>query len=456
MNTEAVVEKQRNFFKTGKTLNVSFRLRMLERLQKAIIAMENEIHKAIRMDLGKSSFEAYMCETGMVLSEISYMKKHLRQFAAPKLKWTPLAQFPSFSRILMEPYGCVLIMSPWNYPFMLAIEPLVDALAAGNTAVVKPSAYSPATSVVIKKLLAKCFPQEYVAVVEGGRMANEDLLDREFDYIFFTGGTDVGRLVMKKAAEHFTPVTLEMGGKSPCIVDETANLKIAARRIVFGKFLNCGQTCVAPDYLLVADKVKEKLLSYIAAEIERMYGRCVFENEKYGRIINEKHFIRLRGLLAGQEIYCGGGYRSENLQIEPTVLNNVSPDSAVMREEIFGPILPVISYKTMAEAINFVRSRPKPLALYFFSTNKRNVRCVEKYLSYGGGCINDTIIHLATSELPFSGVGRSGMGEYHGRHGFETFSHKKGIVSKSNLIDLPIRYQPYNEVKRALLKLFLR
>lgn len=456
MDISEIVIRQRGFFETGKTLGISFRLRMLDRLSTAIKEMEPEINDAIKSDLGKSAFETYMCETGLVLSEISHMKKNLRKYAAVSFKWTPLAQFPSVSYTIKEPYGCVLIMSPWNYPFMLTMDPLIDALAAGNTAVVKPSAYSPKTSEVISRIIEKCFPKKYVAVVQGGREANSDLLEQKFDYIFFTGGMSVGRIVMEKASVHFTPVTLEMGGKSPCIVDETADLKVAARRIAFGKYLNCGQTCVAPDYLLVSDKVKDKLLFYLASEIEKMYGKCAFDNEDYGKIVNKKHFNRIMGLIEGQKIYYGGHSNADGLQIEPTILEDVSPESPVMQEEIFGPVLPVITFDKLDEAVDFVRKRPKPLALYFFSSSRLNIKRIEKSLSYGGGCINDTVVHLATSELPFGGVGNSGMGGYHGRYGFNTFSHEKAVLDKSNLIDLPMRYQKYNGVKRMLVRMFLR
>jgi aldehyde dehydrogenase (NAD+) len=456
MDIQLIVKQQKRFFDTGKTRNIPFRLKMLNRLQQAILEMEDEIGRAVWQDLGKSASEAYMCETGLVLSEISYMKKKLRGLAAPRMKWTPLAQFPSASYVLREPYGCVLVMSPWNYPFLLTLEPLVDAIAAGNTAVVKPSAYTPQTSAVIEKLLQKCFPEKYVAVVTGGRKENADLLEQEFDYIFFTGGTTVGRLVAEKAAAHFTPVTLEMGGKSPCIVDETANLRVAAKRIAFGKYLNCGQTCVAPDYLLISEKVKDRFLALLKAEIKHMYGINAFQNEHYGKIINEKHYDRLMGLLEGQEIYYGGRGDRAARQIEPTILVGASPDSAVMQEEIFGPILPVLTYRHIEEAVSFVKKRPKPLALYLFSQDRSTISRIEKQVSFGGGCINDTIIHLATSEMPFGGVGNSGMGKYHGKYGFETFSHEKSIVDKSTLVDLPIRYQPYNEVKDWLVHRFMR
>ncbi len=456
MDITQLVEKQQAYFSSGATRSPAVRTLMLDRLYRKIKEMEMEIHSALQKDLGKSAFESYMCETGLTLSEISYMKKHLRRFTAKKRVRTPLAQFPSRSYILKEPYGCVLIMSPWNYPFMLTMEPLVDAIAAGNTVVLKPSAYSPHTSVVMKKLISAVFPMEYVAVVEGGRAENADLLEQKFDYIFFTGGTSVGRLVLEKAAQHFTPVTLEMGGKSPCIVDETADLKVAAKRLAFGKFLNCGQTCVAPDYLLIQETVKDRFLPILERTIRDMYGMDALDNPNYGKIINKKHYQRLTHILDGEKILFGGERNHETLQIAPTVVGPVSPDGPAMGEELFGPILPVLPYQKLEEAIAFVRERPKPLALYLFSRNQKTIQRVQTELSYGGGCINDTIIHLATSEMGFGGVGMSGMGSYHGKFGFDTFTHEKSIVNKANWLDLPFRYQPYSNVKEKLIRMFLR
>ena len=456
MDIANLVGRQRAYFRTGATRSPAVRILMLDRLYRQIKAMEPEINEALQKDLGKSAFETFMCETGLSLSEISYMKKHLRKFSEKKRVRTPLAQFPSRSYILKEPYGCTLIMSPWNYPFMLSIEPLVDAIAAGNTVVLKPSAYSPHTSAVIKKLISAVFPEEYAAVVEGGRAENADLLEQEFDYIFFTGGTQVGKLVLQKAAEHFTPVTLEMGGKSPCIVDETANLKVAARRIAIGKNLNCGQTCVAPASLLIQESVRDKFLPLLEAAIRDMYGTDPLENPDYGRIVNEKHFARLCGILDGESVLFGGQRCQETLQIAPTVVGPVTPDGPAMGQELFGPILPVMTYQTLDEAISFVNSRPRPLALYIFSQNRGSIRQVQTQCSYGGGCVNDTIIHLATSEMGFGGVGMSGMGSYHGKFGFDTFTHEKSTVDKASWLDLPFRYQKYTSLKEKLIRMFLR
>ena len=342
-------------------------------------------------------------------------------------------------------------MSPWNYPLLLTIGPLADALAAGNTAIVKPSAYSPATSTLLAELLGSLFPEEHVAVVTGGRAENNHLLEQKFDYIFFTGSTGVGRLGLEKAAKHLTPVTLELGGKSPCIVDESANLKLAARRIVFGKFLNSGQTCVAPDYLICHAGVKDDLLTHIQAEIARQYsdGRC-------GKIINPKHFERLTGLLQPEKVVTGGTCDPDALRISATVMDNVSFDDPVMQEEIFGPILPVLTYTDLESVIETVNRRPKPLALYLFSEDKKTVEAVTSRCAFGGGCVNDVIIHLATTHMPFGGVGESGMGSYHGKAGFDTFTHYKSIVDKKTWLDLPMRYRPYTKLSGKLVRLFLK
>ena len=451
-----ILRNQRDFFQKGVTLDVSFRIRALQRLKASIKRNENAIHKALKKDLGKSAFESYMCETGMVYSEITYMLRHIRSFASDKRVRTPLAQFHAVSFIKPSPYGNVLIMSPWNYPFMLTMEPLVDALAAGNTAVLKPSAYSPHTSEIIRKIIGECFPASYVAVVTGGRAENTCLLQEPFDYIFFTGSQAVGKVVMRQAAAHLTPVTLELGGKSPCIVDRSANLRLAARRIVFGKFLNCGQTCVAPDYIYCDKSICRPLAEEIKKEIIRQFGANPLNNPDYGKIINEKHFRRLTGLIDRKKVICGGSSNPDTLQIAPTVLTNVSFQDAVMQEEIFGPILPIITWHSLEEAIRKVNSLPHPLALYYFTRNRTNARKVMTHCGFGGGCINDTIIHLATSEMGFGGFGASGMGSYHGRDGFDTFSHSKSIVDKKLWLDLPMRYQPYRCFYEKLVCCFLR
>ncbi|MGN0983884.1 MAG: aldehyde dehydrogenase, partial [Gemmiger sp.] len=414
----ALVERQRAFFETGVTLPVAYRLDALRRLRDAVRRREDDICEALRLDLGKSAAESYMCEVGMTCSEISYMLGHLRGFARQRRVLTPLAQFAARSYTQPGPYGVTLIMSPWNYPFMLTMEPLVDALAAGNTAVLKPSAYAPHTGEAIRRLVEECFDPAYVAVVTGGRAENGCLLGERFDHIFFTGSQSVGREVMRCAAERLTPVTLELGGKSPCLVDRTANLRLAARRIVFGKFLNCGQTCVAPDYLYCDAAVKDELVAAIRAEICRQFGEHPLQNPDYGRIINEKHFRRLRGLIDPAKVVWGGAADEAACRIEPTVMDNVGWQDAVMQEEIFGPVLPVLTFSTMEEAMAEINRRPHPLALYLFSEDRAQIPRVTGRCQFGGGCVNDVVIHLATSRMGFGGVGASGMGAYHGRAGF--------------------------------------
>ncbi|MDF2905270.1 MAG: NAD-dependent aldehyde dehydrogenase [Herbinix sp.] len=448
------LELQKHYFAGGKTRNINHRMEYLDRLEKSIKKHEKEIMVALKKDLNKAPFEAYATEIGMVLEEIHYIKKHLKGWAKPKQVRTPITNFPSVSRIYAEPYGVVLIISPWNYPFQLAILPLVGAIAAGNCATVKPSNYSPYTSKVIELILSEVFPKEYVAVIQGGREANQTLLEQKFDYIFFTGSVTVGKTVMRAAGEHLTPVTLELGGKSPCIVDETANLELAARRIVWGKFLNSGQTCVAPDYLLVHHSVKKCLLDKMKKYIHQFYGEQACLNDNFPKIINEKHFDRLLGLIDGEQAVIGGTFSRERNQISPTILNHITWNSPVMAEEIFGPILPVMEFKTLSEAITMVSSHPKPLALYYFTTKKENEKKIINSISYGGGCINDTIMHLATSHMPFGGVGDSGMGRYHGKYSFETFTHRKSVLKKANWLDVPLRYPPYKDHLRTLKKLF--
>lgn len=457
MNIDKILEKQQEYFKTGETLSIKFRIEQLRKLKKAIEDKEDKIAAALKSDLGKSKYESYMCEIGMVLSELSYMIKHIKKFAKKKRVHTPLAQFHSVSYRQPGPYGNVLIMSPWNYPFLLTIDPLINAIAAGNTIVVKPSAYSPATGEIVKEIIEECFDFRYVAVVMGGRKENETLLDKKFNMIFFTGSQMVGKEVLRRASEKIIPVVLELGGKSPCIVDETAKIELAAKRIVFGKYLNCGQTCVAPDYVICDEKIKDKFVYEIKKQIEIQYGKNPLKNDDYGHIINEKHFERLGKLINKKKVVCGGKVNKDTLQIEPTVMDKITWKDAVMEDEIFGPILPVLTYKKLEDVVEMLYEAPKPLALYMFSENKRNIKYVTERCSYGGGCINDTIIHLATSEMGFGGVGESGMGSYHGKIGFDAFSHTKSIVDKKTWLDLPMRYQPYNnKLYEKLLRMFLK
>jgi aldehyde dehydrogenase (NAD+) len=427
---------------------------MLKTLQKSIIAHESEIFDALKKDLNKSPFEAYETEVGITLQELQYVIKHVRSWAKPERVKTPLLHFKSTSFILSEPYGVVLIMSPWNYPLQLSIAPLIGSIAAGNCTLIKPSAYSPATSAVIAKIVRECFDEGFVAVIEGGREANQALLKEKFDYIFFTGSVEVGKTVMAAAAENLTPVTLELGGKSPCIVDCNTNLEITARRIVWGKCLNAGQTCVAPDYLLVHKDVKNDLLNSMKKYIAEFYGQHPHKSEDLPKIINRKHFDRVKELLNCGKTVVGGQYDEKTLKISPTILDDVSWDEPVMQEEIFGPVLPVLEFDDLSQVIETVNKRPKPLALYLFTTSKQTEKKILENIPFGGGCINDTIVHLATSYMPFGGVGESGMGRYHGRWSFDTFSHKKSILKKSNLIDIKLRYPPYRDKLSLLKKMF--
>ena len=457
MNIHETVQAQRAYFNTRATLPVSFRLEMLRKLRDAVDRRERDLADALSADLGKSAYESFMCEIGLARTEITYMLRHTRRLAGERTVRTPLAQFAARSFRKPSPYGNTLIMSPWNYPVLLTLDPLADAIAAGNTAVVKPSAYAPAASALLAEIIGDCFPAEYVAAVTGGRRENAALLEEKFDFIFFTGSQEVGKEVLRRAAEHLTPAVLELGGKSPCIVDETARLPLAARRIVFGKYLNCGQTCVAPDYILCHSSVKDRLVDALRREIRRQYGAEPLDNPSYGRIVNEKHFQRLLGLIDPDKVAAGGQSRPETLQIAPTILERVAGDDPVMQEEIFGPILPVLTYDRFEDLYAALANRAKPLALYLFSQDRARIREAMSRFRFGGGCVNDVVIHLASSELGFGGVGESGMGAYHGRAGFEAFSHTKSIVDKKTWMDLPMRYQPYQEGRYGkLVRLFLR
>ena len=452
-----ILEEQRKFFLSGETLPIKFRKQMLKKLYASVVFHKEEILSALTSDLGKSDFEGFMCEVGLSLTEISYMIKNVKKFAKEKTVITPLAQFASRSYKKPCPYGNTLIMSPWNYPFLLSIEPLANAIAAGNTAILKPSAYSPATSNIIEKILSECFEKKFVAVVTGGRQENAALLEQKFDFVFFTGSQAVGKEVLRHTAENLTPAILELGGKSPCIIDSRAKIRLAAKRVVFGKYLNCGQTCVAPDYILCHKDIKDEFVKEVKIQIEKQYGKNPLENSDYGKIINQKHFERVSSLINAEKVVHGGKTNPETLQIEPTVLDNVTWDDAVMQEEIFGPIMPILTYENLDQVIADLQKKQKPLALYFFSQNKKNIKTVTEKVSYGGGCINDTIIHLATSEMGFGGVGESGMGSYHGKTGFDAFSHTKSIVDKKTWMDLPMRYQPYDrKINGKLLKMFLK
>ncbi len=449
-----LVAKQREYFSTGATRPIGIRLAALQRLQAAIRKNEGKLLDALAADLNKSPMEGYMTEVGIALDELRFAIKHLPQWAKIKTAPTPMAQFHAKSFVMPEPYGLALILAPWNYPLQLCITPLIGAIAAGNCAIVKPSAYTPNTSHAVAEMIGEYFDPAYIAVVEGGRVQNQALLTEKFDYIFFTGSVEVGKLVMESAAKHLTPVSLELGGKSPCIVDASADLKLAARRIVFGKLLNAGQTCVAPDYLFVQESVRERFLKELKDSIIAFFPGGDYRDMP--SIVNDRHFERLTGLMQSGVLYYGGESDPVARRILPTILDRVSPDDPVMQEEIFGPILPVLTFHAIGEAIAFVNARPKPLALYLFTTDGEAERRVLNETSFGGGCVNDTIIHLATSHMGFGGVGESGMGSYHGKQSFDTFTHYKSIVKKSNWIDLPMRYRPYTRKNDKMVRMFLK
>jgi len=448
-----IFNRQQALYATGRTKDINLRIGYLKKLHNWIKDNTWSIMAALRADLNKPPFEAQATEIGVVLDEIRYAISHIKSWARPKYVMSNLKNFPSHGRIYPEPYGVALIISPWNYPFMLTLSPLISAIAAGNCAIVKPSRYAPDTAALIVKMCGEVFHPAHVTAVEGDREATGALLELPFDKIFFTGGTDVGRVVMEAAAKNLTPVTLELGGKSPCIVDQSADLKLAAKRIIWGKLINAGQTCVAPDYVLVHSSVKDKLVQEMKKAISKQYGQDPTENFNYPKIINERHFNRLTTLIEGESILQGGKANPGTLQIEPTIIDNPDLASPVMSEEIFGPILPVIPFSMPAEAVRIIKSKPKPLALYVFTARK----AVEKYylnnISFGGGCVNDTVVHLSVPKLPFGGVGHSGMGSCHGKAGFDAFTHYRSVLHKSRFVDIPLRYPPYTDWALKILQM---
>lgn len=454
---DSMIAFQRNFYFSGVTKDIEFRLDMLDRLKKAIILKEEKIYEALQKDLGKGSFESYVTEVGFVLSSITFMMKNLKEWMEPESVKTPAHLQPAKSFIIREPYGSVLIIGPFNYPFQLVMDPLVGAIAAGNCAIVKPSEATIHTTKIIKDILTEIYPQDYVQVVEGGIEETSALIHGPFDYIFFTGSATVGKIVMKAAAERLTPVTLELGGKSPAIVDQTANIKRAAERIVWGKFMNNGQTCVAPDYVIVHKTVKKKLMKEIVNSIHAFYGKDFAESIDYGRIVNVKHFDRLVEIIEREKsnIVFGGKSDRDNLYISPTLLDGVSWNGPAMAEEIFGPVLPIMEYQNLGEIVHQIRQMPKPLAAYLFSENEQAHEYFLENLSFGGGCINDTITHVANIHLPFGGVGASGMNSYHGKASFELFTHSKSILKKSTKIPIRLGYPPYGN-KLAIVKQLMR
>lgn len=451
MNMTELVAAQRDYFHTGATRGLALRRVVLDKLEQAILRHEERLLSALEQDLGKHNFEAYACELGIVLGELRHAKKHLSAWAAPKRKPTPLAMFPAKSHVYADPYGVVLIMSPWNYPVQLTLVPLIAAIAAGNCAVVKPSAYASASAAAVGKVLEEVFEPCYVAVVQGGRAENAALLEQEFDYIFFTGSPQVGKSVMTAAAAHLTPVTLELGGKSPAILCEGADLALAARRIAWGKFLNAGQTCVAPDHVWVPAHLRDKLVEELGRQIKAIYGADPLHSPDLPKIINEKHFQRICALMKCGKTAIGGTVLPDAHKITPTVLVDITEDDAVMAEEIFGPVLPVLTYTDLSELAQRLKRKPHPLALYIFSPNQGEQEDLIAALPSGGVCVNDTVIHLANPNVPFGGVGNSGMGCCHGKWGFDTFTHYRTVVRRGKL-DLPVRYAPYKGKKISLLK----
>lgn len=451
-----IVEKQRTYFNSKETFDVKTRISYLKKLKKVIIENSQSIYEALYKDLGKSETESYMCEVGLVLNEISHTLKHIKKYTKKQRVHTPLAQFHASSYKIAVPYGNVLIMSPWNYPFLLSLDPLVEAVAAGNTVLLKTSEFSSNTNIIVKKIINDVFPSEYADVIFGGKEENTTLLNTKFDYIFFTGSKHVGKIVYEQAASQMIPCTLELGGKSPCIVDKSSNLKLAAKRIVFGKFLNCGQTCVAPDFILCSKEIKDKLIEYLINEIKNQFTNDYLNNKSYGKIITKNHFERLLNLIDKNKVIYGGNSNLESLQIDPTIIDNVTFEDSIMNDEIFGPLLPIITYESFEEVIKNLENIPCPLACYLFTNDRKQIDIYNKQFSFGGGCINDTIIHLATTQMGFGGFKESGIGEYHGKSGFNTFSHYKSIVDKKKWIDLPMRYQRYSKFKTTLIKWFLK
>ncbi|WP_110114591.1 aldehyde dehydrogenase [Bacillus sp. CGMCC 1.16541] len=450
-----LVEKQKHYFYESKTRDVSERIKKLQTLRNVIKEHEQEILDAMKQDLNKSEVEAYTTEIGVLLEEIRFTLKHIHKWVKSKKVKTALTHVGSKGYVIPEPYGVTLVIAPWNYPLNLALSPVVGAIAAGNTVVLKPSELTPNVSRLLEQMIAKVFDPSFITVVEGGVKTSEILLKQKFDYIFFTGSVNVGKVVMQEAAKQLIPVTLELGGKSPCIVHEDANIELAAKRIMFGKGINAGQTCVAPDYLFVHKNVKSKLVKELQKAIHDFYGEHPEKSDRYGRIVSQRHFERLHAFLQDGDIVVGGQVNEEELKIGPTILQHVSEDKPVMQEEIFGPILPVMEYENLHEVIQFVNNRPKPLALYLFTESEAVQEKIVNTISYGGGCINDTLMHLATPYLPFGGVGESGVGQYHGESSFQTFSHYKSVLKQTTKFDMSFRY-PSEKQNIAIIKKLLK
>lgn len=454
-NYHSLILKQKAFFRSGKTKELNYRIQALEAIRDAIRKNEQSLFHTLKEDLNKSEFEAYATEIGVVLEEFRFTLKHISDWIKPEKVKTPVSHIGSTGYIYSEPYGVALIIAPWNYPFQLAIAPLIGAIAAGNCAILKPSELTPKTSALLRKMITELFPEEYIAVAEGGVDASQALLAEDVDYIFFTGSVPVGKVIMEAASKNLTPLTLELGGKSPCIVHHDANVKLAAKRIAWGKFINAGQTCVAPDYLYVHESKKDEVLHEFQLATHELYGEKTLENPDYTRIVSKRHFDRLLTFLNNGNIFMGGGSNEETLTIEPTVLTGITWDDSIMQDEIFGPILPVLLYRELSEVIDGIHRHPNPLALYLFSENERVQQEVLQHISFGGGCINDTVYHLASPYLPFGGVGSSGIGAYHGKGSFDTFSHRKSVLKQTTKFDLPFRYPNVKDGLRKL-KWFLK
>lgn len=453
-NIRQIIQKQREFFSRGATRDIAFRKKQLIMLEKVIRHNERAIMDALFQDLHKPEFESYAAEIGILYPEIRTAVKNIYAWSKTRKVSTPLLHFLSSSYVYQEPYGVALIIGPWNYPFQLTIAPLIAAIAAGNCAIVKPSELSPATSNIIAEIVSKNFDPAHVTVFEGGVEETKMLLEEKFDYIFFTGGTAVGKIIMNAAAKHLTPLTLELGGKSPTIVHSDAHLEYAAKRIAWGKFFNSGQTCLAPDYLLIHRDVKNSFIEIFKKTIISFYGKDPSKSPDYARIINDRHFSRICSLMKSGTIIHGGQCDPQSRYISPTIIDSVSLEDPIMKEEIFGPLFPVMTYETIEEAIAVVKSLPRPLALYLFTNSHKIESAVFNNVSFGGGCINDTVSHVGSTTLPFGGIGDSGMGRYHGKAGFDTFSHQQSILKRSNLFDMKLRYPPYGKRIALLQKLF--
>ncbi|AIF43500.1 aldehyde dehydrogenase [Virgibacillus sp. SK37] len=450
----SMIANQRTFFKNGNTLEFNFRKKQLQKLKDMLKNYEDAIYQALKADLNKSEHEVLTTELGILYTEIDFAIKHLKEWMEPINVHAPMTHKGTKNLIMKEPFGVILIMAPWNYPLQLALAPVIGAIAAGNCIVIKPSEYATATSALLEEMIDDTFDPSFIRVIQGDKDISEQLLEQRFDYIFFTGSSSVGKIVMRKASEHLTPVTLELGGKSPVIVDKDANINLAAKRIVWGKYTNAGQTCVAPDYLYVHEKVKFKLMKAMKKQIKELFGKQPLRNNEYTRIINQFHFERLKGLLTNGSILHGGVSDSDTLTIEPTILDKITWDDPIMEEEIFGPILPVLTFSSIENAVEVIKNNQKPLALYYFGENDKMAPQVIQYLSFGGGSINDTFYHLGNPYLPFGGVGNSGMGSYHGKYSFETFSHKKSIMKQTTKFDLPFRY-PGSKISHSIVKKFM-